>query len=352
MRAHHIVAYFLCAGAILLPTGDGLLAMPKCMICHGKQDLARVEETGRRIPLHVDESILKSSVHAARACTDCHVDIVDIPHQRARKVDCRRCHYSGNPVGAPDGDFYDEYEQSVHGLEVLRGNPDAPVCQDCHGTHDVLPTGATESRVYKVNRPRTCGRCHIETFAAYSQSVHGQALQEGNQDSPDCSSCHGEHGIKSAGGAESLLAGRDLVRTCSGCHGSKGVGSKYGIESDRVSTYEHSFHGVATALGNRTVANCGSCHGYHDIHPDDDPRSSVHPDNIVKTCGKPECHPEASPRFASGRIHIDPTSKKSGILYYITRFFTILTVSTLGGLFLFIILDLFRRAKASGQKGK
>lgn len=325
-------------------------ALEKCQICHGKKDHHKIEETGRRVSLYVDDSLITRSVHASKECTDCHVDIVEIPHRAVKKVNCRRCHYAGNPVGAPEGELYDQYEHSVHGLEVTAGNPKAPVCQDCHGGHDVLAHTLPESRMYYQNIPKTCGTCHIDIYATYQESVHGTALEKGVTDTPVCSSCHGEHNIKRRDLPDSRVSPIHVTETCAKCHGPKGVVAKYGIKTDRITTFEESFHGKAQLMENMMVANCASCHGYHDIRSEEDPKSSINPANIPKTCGKPECHPEASAAFASGRIHVDPSSEESGALYYISRGFLILTVSVLGGLFIFIILDLFRRAKSARQK--
>jgi hypothetical protein len=332
----------------LLPSG--VLALEKCQICHGKTDHHRIEATGRRVSLYVDQQVLARSVHIGKECTDCHVDIVEIPHKPPLKVNCRRCHYSGNPVGAPGGERYDQYEHSVHGREVASGNPKAPVCQDCHGGHDVFSHQSPDSKFYRQNIPRTCGTCHIDIYAAYQESVHGTALSEDNPDSPVCSSCHGEHDIVRPELPDSRVSPIHVTETCSACHGAKGVVAKYGIKTDRASTFDESFHGVAQLMENMMVANCASCHGYHDIRSEDDPKSSIYPANIAETCGQPQCHPEASAGFASGKIHIDPTSEESGLLYYISRGFLILTVSVLAGLFIFIILDLFRRARAAREK--
>ncbi len=352
MREVKYIFLILFATMAFLSLASVTMALEKCVICHGKHDLVRTEETGRQVSLFVPDSALANTVHADRECTDCHDDIVEIPHQKPAKVNCRRCHYTGNPLGAPGGEIGDQYEHSVHGIEVLAGNEKAPVCADCHGTHDIYSPSKKESTVYKQNSPRTCGKCHIDVYATYRESIHGTALADGILDSPDCVSCHGEHNISRHSDADSKVIGSAIVKTCSECHNSVGVASKYGIKSDRVSTVEHSFHGVATEIGNQTVANCASCHDYHDIRPSSDPKSAIHPDNIMATCGRTECHPEATLRFASGQIHIDPMSEESGILYYITKFFTILTVSTLVGLLLLILMDLYRRAKTARDKRK
>lgn len=347
--------YFLTSLILLMlvcPNGfsQGTTTNEKCMICHGKKNKFKKEVTGRKIPLYVDQTVLKKSVHGSRSCTDCHIDIVDIPHKQVKKVNCRRCHYSGNTVGAPQGNLYKQYEQSIHGVEVSKGNPKAPVCQDCHGTHDVFKHDNPASKTYRLNIPKTCGRCHIDIYATYKESVHGVAVFKGNLDAPVCSSCHGEHNIKAPNQPGSTVAPLHVTKTCSGCHGAKGVVAKYGIKTDRFTTFEESFHGVAQLMNNKMVANCASCHGYHDIRAANDPKSSVYPANIPKTCGKPQCHPEANANFASGKIHINPKSEKAGVIYYISKFFMILTAMTLAGLFIFIILDLFRRAKRARSK--
>ena len=337
----------ILAVVVLLGSAAIVFAEEKCLVCHGRHDLFRTEETGRKVSLFIDTTVLGHSAHGKRACVDCHVDVVAIPHKEVKAVNCRRCHYAGNATGAPQGELYDQFEHSVHGMEVLAGNAKAPVCQDCHGTHDILGPDSASSRTNKLNRPKTCGRCHIEVYAQFEQSIHGQALTKGNLDAPDCSSCHGEHNIQRPSDTSSTVAAGHVANTCSNCHGPVGVVAKYGIRTDRTATFEHSFHGIAQQMQNMTVANCASCHGNHGILPANDPKSSINPANIVATCGRPDCHPEATPQFASGKIHVDPHNKESGLVYYITKFFTILTLGTLVGLFVFIILDLMRRAKAS-----
>ena len=340
--------YFLGLVVVFLLISD-VAAMEKCLICHRKHDLFKTEATGRKLSLFVDEEKIAASAHVSKSCTDCHVDVVDIPHKAPSKVNCRRCHYSGNTVGAPDGQLYDQYEHSVHGMEVAKGNPKAPVCQDCHGTHEIQPHDTTSSSVAKAHIPETCGKCHIEIFAEYQSSIHGHALAEGVLDSPVCSDCHGEHNIARPDDPSSSVYSANVTTTCADCHGVLGVAAKYGIKTDRTSTFERSFHGVGQEMGSKMVANCASCHGVHNIRPEDDPKSMIHPDNIPTTCGQADCHPEATSTFTSGQIHINPKSEESGLIYYISKFFLILTVSTLAGLFLFILLDLYKRAKTARE---
>ncbi len=330
--------------------------LKKCSICHGKPDFKKILKSGKVVSLYVDEMELANSVHAGRRCEDCHRDIIEIPHGRdIKRVDCTQCHYEGNPVGAPDTTLYKDYKESVHGKAVATGKTEAPVCQDCHGDHNVHRADDPVSKVYRLNVPVTCGRCHLEIYAEYTTSIHGTLLKQGNADVPACTGCHGEHRILSHENPQSTIYATNVQKTCSACHAEIGLMSKYGIDVKPVMTYEESFHGVASKFGMRTVANCASCHGVHDIRPPEDPNSSVNIQNIPRTCGKPECHPGANINFARGKIHVDPKSRESGIIYYVSHFFKYLTITVMLGLIAHIILDLshkFRNRKANAGRSE
>jgi len=59
-------------------------------------------------------------------------------------------------------DVAEIYTASLHGKLVEAGARLAPRCWDCHGAHDVLPSGSDSSHVTKFNIPFMCGRCHKE----------------------------------------------------------------------------------------------------------------------------------------------------------------------------------------------
>jgi hypothetical protein len=124
--------------------------------------------------------------------------------------------------------------------------------------------------------------------------------------------------------------------------------SKYEIPVDRSTTYEQSYHGVASSYGSMTVANCASCHGYHDIRPPADPKSSISPANLVKTCGKPECHPGMSAKIASAKMHVNVKKKKSGSVYYLRQVFVWAFVGLLIITFIWVIPDIARRIRRRG----
>jgi len=348
MRAGLFAALVLGASTALAQqpsTPTSAADIRQCGICHERREFKVLGPGGEIRPLFVDTQELAASVHAKWSCVDCHADIGSIPHAKELEpVNCQRCHFPGNPVGAPEDVSYEGYVKSVHGRLRAEGNPKAPLCQDCHGSHGIRKADDPSSRVSKHNVPATCGACHTTVYAEYVRSEHGVALlEEGNTEAPSCTNCHGEHDILPPREDASEVSASHIPETCSSCHGLMEFNTKYGIPVNPVSTFRHTFHGIANELGSSKVAQCASCHTAHQVLPPEDPSSSVNPANIPATCGKPECHPGANANYARGRFHVDPSSKDSGVIYWVALFFKILTISTMIGLILHILLDLRKR---------
>ncbi len=348
-----LVTAALAGGSAAPPSRAATPAPPpaaevrQCGICHGRPEFKQVDADGTVRTLWVDERQLATSVHAKWHCIDCHADVDRIPHPaRLAPVNCQRCHFPGNPVGAPEEVNYEGYLKSVHGRLRQAGNAKAPACQDCHGAHGVSKHTEVTALVHPRNVPKTCGRCHVQTFAEYITSAHGVALlQNGNIEAPSCSSCHGEHGILPAKEDASPVSATHIPETCSNCHGMTAFNLRYGIPINPVRTFRHTFHGIANELGSTRVANCASCHTAHNVLAASDPRSSVNPANIPATCGKVGCHPGANANYARGRFHIDPSTRDAGIIYWVALFFKILTFSTLAALGAHILLDLVKKLR-------
>lgn len=336
---------FSLAFVLSLCFTQGQIIQEKCLICHGKRDIEKKAQK-----LFIDEELIKKSVHKDKNCVDCHFDVTEIPHtEPPQKIKCQHCHYKGNPEGAPQSDVYLEYEDSVHGKAVARGNDKAPLCQNCHGSHFILHTKEVDSKVGRNNVAQTCGQCHVDVYAQYINSIHGQAAYVQNiHDSPTCTDCHGEHSIQKHGDPNSSVSELNIVKTCSECHAAETIVEKYGIKTEQVKSFEESFHGLAVEFGSKKAANCASCHTAHDIRPSSDPLSSVSISNIPKTCGK--CHPGANPNYAKGKIHVNPKSKESGLIFWVAFFFKYFTIAILGGLFVHIVLDVYRKARLKRAK--
>ena len=348
MRGKFLAAgIFIALGVVaqgFLTPADAKVSLGKCTLCHGKPEFRKILVDGKIRDLFATEDSLKGSVHEKKTCVDCHFDVSEIPHrQRPKRVTCTHCHYKGNAEGAPQSDAYLEYFGSVHGKAIAKGNTKAPLCQDCHGSHAIFKVKDPGSHVSRLSVAETCGRCHIEIYAQYKTSIHGVALARGITEAPACTGCHGEHKIYDHKDPKSSVYATHVAEQCSTCHASVLIMSKFGIEAEQVATYQNSFHGVASGFGSRTVANCASCHGIHDIRPPEDPLSMVNPKNVPTTCGK--CHPGANPNFALGKMHVDSHSKESGIIYYTALFFKYLTIGTMLALIAHIFLDMYGRTR-------
>ncbi|MEJ2420687.1 MAG: hypothetical protein P8018_02990 [Acidobacteriota bacterium] len=258
-------ALLLClAATVAVRSQDDL----RCLGCHGKPGFHKVLPTGQVLDLFVDPTPIRLSVHKNLSCVSCHADVNEVPHKtRPHRVDCRRCHYEGNTMGAPQTIKYVQFANSVHGKALKAGQPKAPLCQDCHGGHFILPGSNPRSRVSRRNVPETCGTCHIKIYGQYRESIHGKSWERGNKDAPVCTDCHGEHTIQRPSAANSSVNPANVANTCGKCHAKIVVMKKYGINAQQVSTYKNSFHGIANEFGVLKAANCASCHGAHDILP-------------------------------------------------------------------------------------
>lgn len=380
----------------------------ECLACHGEKDMGS---------LYVSVNEFKNSIHKDLSCTDCHNDITELPHpEKLKAVSCRNCHedvfeiyqksihgrerakgeelvatcrdchgkhnirsskdpqsltYPVNLPGTcskchedekitkekhiPVGKPYKSYSESIHGKAVLqRKSMMAPTCSTCHGSHDILLSSEAGSKTNRNNIPKMCGKCHYGVYETYIDSVHGVAFVKGAQDSPVCTTCHGEHLIEPPKEPTSLVYSTTISKsTCPQCHAAERIIRKYGLPSDRVESYFDSYHGLADRFGDTTVANCASCHGIHNIYSSTDPRSTIYPENLKSTCGK--CHPGATQNFAKGKIHgaVIKTRELSGIVkYYVRLFYIILIPLVIFGMLAHNILDYTYRLRLKIEEQK
>lgn len=352
----------------------------------------------------VDTAAFETTVHGALSCTDCHAGAIEEEHTaETARADCATCHQdaidalagsihgkpvfteiSGKPAcqtchgpihklvsrSEPASPIHPKkiaatcaqchaspeiakrtgihliqplaaYNASVHARGVAQGKHAAD-CSSCHGSHDILPASAPESRVNHQKVPETCGTCHADIAKAFAASVHGQAAARGVREAPVCTDCHGEHRILAPTEPGSPVFATNVPKmTCGRCHGDLRITEKFGMPANAVSAFEDSYHGLAGHAGNQKVANCASCHGVHDILPSSNPRSLVHKANLPKTCGS--CHPGAGTRFAIGPVHVLPTEPEFAGIYWIRLLYIWLIWGVIGGMVLHNLLDLRRK---------
>ncbi len=196
-----------------------------CLTCHSDNSLAK-KRGGRIVSLFVDEKKIGGSVHGKLPCIGCHQDLAgsEFPHKETlKKVECGECHSTEQKLHAA----------SLHGRAVSRGDPLAPDCRTCHGTHEIVKVKDPKSPVQPFNIPFLCGRCHKEgspvsrarnipqtnILENYSESIHGEALmRKGLVVTATCVSCHTSHLILPHTDPRSSIARRNIASTCATCH--------------------------------------------------------------------------------------------------------------------------------------
>jgi predicted CXXCH cytochrome family protein len=345
----HLLAVVI-AGILALATADAAAAptpaeeMETCLGCHGDKDLGMKLPGGETLPLFVDRDAFMRSVHGDKlGCLECHAGADEVPHPakrfRTRREltisyfeQCKRCHF----------DNYTKTLDSVHYRRLAAGDSRAPVCSDCHTAHAIMKPGVPRSRI-----SQSCGSCHKQVVDAYAKSVHGRALMtDKNGDAPVCTDCHRSHNIGDPRTTTFKLATPEL---CGNCHTNERIMKKYGVSTNVLSTYLADFHGVTASLrktgtastGTGPVAVCTDCHGIHDITKVDDPNSTVMQANLVKVCQR--CHAGAAENFPAAWLsHYEPSWDKAPIVYAVTVFYWIFIPFVVGGLILQILLHLWR----------
>jgi cytochrome b subunit of formate dehydrogenase len=282
------------------------------------------------VTCHEQGAKVAKSAHSALTCDTCHESHEQYPHKSGiPKPECTTCHQE------QAGD----YANGVHGLARKAGNEGTPDCGLCHGSaHELL---SPKSQAFRTTVPDTCGMCHTKVVEQYRGSVHGQALARGVAQAPLCTDCHGEHKILHHKDESSPVNAGHVRDTCGSCHGDVRLDRRFGLPSDRLVSYDSSFHGLAAKAGVQTVANCASCHGVHNILPSSDPQSTINPKNLPHTCG--QCHPGAGRRFAIGQVHVVANAREPAPLRFVRQFYLLVIPVTLGLMLLHNLGDWLRK---------
>ena len=231
-----------------------------CLVCHDDPDFkARIG--AKTVSLYVSGKTFSSSVHGTLDCVDCHtnVDAENIPHRKEyTKVNCGSCH----------DDVQKLYAECLHGKANAKGDPLAPICQDCHGNHDILPVKDHNSAVAPMKIPFLCGKCHREgtpvqlqrhipqdrILENYSESIHGEALLlKGLVVAPTCISCHSAHRILPHTDPRSTISRNNIATTCTQCH------------AEIETVHRKVIRGELWEKQSHVLPACVDCHQPHEI---------------------------------------------------------------------------------------
>ncbi len=226
--------------------------------------------------MYVDFQKLLHSVHPEFSCIDCHEDAEELHESDLERVNCAGCHF----------DEEDEFLEGIHGQKFVMGNSLAPSCQDCHGTHEILPPSNPLSSTYKMNIPMTCGQCHREgepvarnldisqhnIIENYTQSIHGEGLfKSGLIVTATCNDCHGNHKILPHSEPESSISVENIANTCMTCH------------SRIEEVHQKVIKGELWESKPGAIPACSDCHPPHELN-----RQNLVVEIADRTCL--ECH--------------------------------------------------------------
>lgn len=281
-----------------------------CLACHADKTLTKKLLNKEILPLYVNGSEFKRSVHAAVGCTGCHTDISLDNHPVVKRISSRK-EYSlsrSRQCAVCHTDEQLRKRLPIHSSLAVKGT-----CVDCHGFHDIqssavrktgvadnqycmtchgrqltmrMKSGETLSvhvneaalrqsvhgtlrctechsgfsmtqhpmksydskRAYSLEMSGNCKKCHQLAAREYEVSVHSDMLERGNSKAPVCTDCHGAHSVAS------IKKYADIgITSCNVCH------------SDMNSSYEASMHGTAWRKGVENAPTCASCHGAHNV---------------------------------------------------------------------------------------
>ena len=284
LNVHRIPVYkyvFLLIILFLLVNGTLTHAQENddCLMCHSDNTLTGKKD-GRTFSVFVNSKKLASSVHGDVQCIDCHGDLAgsDFPHKTdVAPAQCVPCHDDEQTL----------YSGGIHGKAHKNGDRLAPICQTCHGSHDILSVTDPKSVVAPIKIPFICGSCHKEgapvqvqrkipqnhILENYSESMHGVGLlQQGLSVTATCASCHSPHKILPPSDPQSTIARKNISKTCTKCHQEIEVVHRKIIKGKLWEQTPHVLpvcidchppHKIKKVLYEQSVANqdCLNCHG-------------------------------------------------------------------------------------------
>jgi len=267
------------------PGGDGNSA--RCQDCHGAHDILGVDDPNSKL----------TKRRVSQTCKPCHGKSSDKAQQPS---------------------VYDLYLGSVHGQSLVKeGTIVSPSCTDCHGSHAILASSEEDSETNHGNVAQLCGTCHLGIQQSYEKSIHGELVEDGEEEAPHCGTCHNAHDIQATD--KSFASFSD--QRCGSCH------------EKAFLLHQNTYHGRIKALGGSNVAGCYNCHGSHEVVALDSPASPLSAANKIQTCRK--CHEDAPDAFAGYFAHGDPDDRAGyPLLFWTTKTTHMLILAA----FVFLIL--------------
>jgi len=196
------------------------LNLPKtCAQCHSDPELARRHNIpiANVYELYIDSihgrALTQSGLLVTATCSSCHGNHAILPPSDPKS----RVNRANIPetCGGCHAGILTTYRESIHGKKFAEGNTKAPICIDCHTTHEIRRVAEEE---WKAGVVKQCGTCHAESLAAYRDTFHGQVSALGFTRVARCSDCHGSHNILPKSDSRSMVNPANRMNTCRKCH--------------------------------------------------------------------------------------------------------------------------------------
>ncbi|MBK9990959.1 MAG: cytochrome c3 family protein [Verrucomicrobia bacterium] len=266
-------------------------ASASCLECHSDHTLT-MRKQKREVPLFVDQARLAKSVHGSLDCVDCHegFDGESVPHKKlVTTVDCTSCH--------EDMAKKHVFHANLAGVAAKAMNDVA--CTVCHGTHETTKVRSADFSFAAKRQAESCGQCHEAARRQFFDSAHGMALVAGAIDAPVCLTCHQKPiTCKDPTVLATVELKRAQAELCQSCHVKKASVSGQAVRGmNFVSSFDQSVHGAALHAGKAESANCVDCHGAHEMNRAIVAGAKINKQNQPGTCAK--CHEKVAMEFNS-----------------------------------------------------
>lgn len=267
---------------------------------------------------------------------------------------CGKCHGGDTLLATEKGitkrNLVGRYKSSVHWQAIIEGK-NAASCTNCHGHHGILSSASDRSGVSRTGVANSCQVCHPIETKSFWTGAHGNALLHGNNDVPNCTTCHGDHDMATlrtrSGDAKQWAS----TQVCIWCHGNSRMMKRYGLDTAPVDSYMEDFHGLTQRGTMGASATCADCHDPHHSLPSDHPSSRMHISNRGPVCGG--CHGKVTDSFAQSFTHQKALEVSGGELEHIVKvIYIVIIIVTVSGMLLYCFLVWLHavRKKARAQR--
>ena len=264
-----LAAFFAFFIFFLTPQANGQEGADVCVSCHqGLEGNLADPVKGWEQSAHREAGV---------RCKDCHggnssiaalamkkaMGFKGTPKAKDIPALCAKCHADVRKMRPYNlrTDQYAEYQTSIHGQRLAKGDSRVATCSSCHGAHEVRKKNDPLSAVYHTRVPETCAKCHADPklmkgykiptdqLAEFNKSYHGKILRgeiSGKNPllAPNCATCHGIHGATPPGVKE-------VEAVCGNCHTTIARYFRQGPHEK--------------AVRETGIPKCITCHGNHDI---------------------------------------------------------------------------------------